>query len=129
MNPARHSPRSLPAFSRIDESACNPKPKNLRQGERNPFNVVHDDLANYTYNVETGQVKTVRLDPQIAKDPASLFLSPNCPPSTHLDSIAVWFDYLCRVLTSAIRTGRSPFDFGTRLLDHVTGVNAVSKFH
>jgi hypothetical protein len=47
-------------------------------------------------------------------------------PSTHLDSIAVWFDYLCRVLTSAIRTGRSPFDFGTRLLDHVAGVNAVS---
>ena len=36
-NPARHSPRSLRAFSRIDESACNPKPKNLRQGERNPF--------------------------------------------------------------------------------------------
>jgi len=24
---------------------ANPKPKNLRQGERNPFNVVHDDLA------------------------------------------------------------------------------------
>jgi len=46
-NPARHSPRSLRAFSRIDESACNPKPKDLRQGERNPFNVAHDDLANY----------------------------------------------------------------------------------
>jgi len=27
---------------------CNPKPKNLRQGERNPFNVAHDDLANYS---------------------------------------------------------------------------------
>jgi hypothetical protein len=43
-------------------------------------------------------------------------------PSSHLDSIAVWFDYLCRLLTSAIRTGRSPFDFGTRLLDRVAGV-------
>jgi len=31
-------PETLRAFSRIDESACNPKPKNLRQGERNPFN-------------------------------------------------------------------------------------------
>jgi hypothetical protein len=31
------------AFSRIDESACNPKPKN-------PFNVLHDDLANHTHN-------------------------------------------------------------------------------
>jgi hypothetical protein len=31
----------------IDESACNPKPKKLRQGERNTFNAVHDDLANY----------------------------------------------------------------------------------
>jgi hypothetical protein len=47
LKPARHTPGSLRAFSRIDESACNPKPKNLRQGERNPFNVVHDDLANY----------------------------------------------------------------------------------
>jgi len=34
-------------LSPVDESACNPEPKNLRQGERNPFNVVHDDLANY----------------------------------------------------------------------------------
>jgi hypothetical protein len=50
LNPARHSPRSLRAFSRIDKSAYNPKPKNLHQGESNPFNVVHDDLANYRCN-------------------------------------------------------------------------------
>jgi len=48
LKPARHSPGFLRAFSRIDESACNSKPKNLRQGERNPFNAVHDDLANYS---------------------------------------------------------------------------------
>jgi len=36
---ARHSPRSLPAFSRIDESACDPKPKSSRQTGRNPLNV------------------------------------------------------------------------------------------
>src|SRR5580704_12024099 len=42
--------RSLSNFcehlSAIDESACNPKPKSLRQAGRNPCNVGHNDLAN-----------------------------------------------------------------------------------
>jgi hypothetical protein len=27
---------------------CNPKPKSLREAERNPFNLGHNDLANYS---------------------------------------------------------------------------------
>jgi hypothetical protein len=30
----------------VDESACNPKPKSLRQPGRTPFNLGHNDLAN-----------------------------------------------------------------------------------
>ncbi len=37
-------------FSPVDESTCNSKPKSFRQVGRNPFNVGHNDLANY--NVE-----------------------------------------------------------------------------
>jgi hypothetical protein len=32
-------------LSPVDESACNPKPKSLRQAERNPFHVGHNELA------------------------------------------------------------------------------------
>src|SRR4029077_7241950 len=42
------------AFSRIDESACNPKPKN-------PFNVLHDDLANHTHNFRPCALSLSRL--------------------------------------------------------------------
>jgi integrase len=42
----RRGPRSLRAFSTVDESACNPKPKSLRQAGRKPSNVGHNDLAN-----------------------------------------------------------------------------------
>jgi hypothetical protein len=34
------------AFSPVDESACSPKPKSLRQTRRTPFNLGHNDLAN-----------------------------------------------------------------------------------
>jgi hypothetical protein len=34
-------------LSPVDESPCNPKPKSLRQAERNPFHVGHNELANY----------------------------------------------------------------------------------
>jgi len=33
-------------LSPVDESACNPKPKSLRQTGRYPFNAEHNDLAN-----------------------------------------------------------------------------------
>jgi hypothetical protein len=33
-------------LSPVDESACNPKPKSLRQTGRTPFNLGHNDLAN-----------------------------------------------------------------------------------
>jgi hypothetical protein len=33
-------------LSPVDKSACNSKPKSLRQAGRNPFNVGHNDLAN-----------------------------------------------------------------------------------
>src|ERR1700686_2856762 len=36
-------------LSPVDESACNPKPKSLRQAERNPFHVGHNELANYSF--------------------------------------------------------------------------------
>ncbi|MGB7466285.1 MAG: MerR family transcriptional regulator, partial [Candidatus Acidiferrum sp.] len=39
---------SASIFAGSTKSASNPKKKNLRQGERNPFNVVHDDLANHS---------------------------------------------------------------------------------
>src|SRR6267378_6269715 len=45
----RHSQRFLRAFSRVDESACNPKPKSFPQAGRDPFSVGHDDLANYRH--------------------------------------------------------------------------------
>jgi hypothetical protein len=32
----------------INKSVCNPKPKSSRKAERNPFNVGHNDLANYS---------------------------------------------------------------------------------
>jgi hypothetical protein len=32
-------------LSPVDESACNPNPKSLRQAGRNPFNVGHNELA------------------------------------------------------------------------------------
>jgi hypothetical protein len=35
-------------LSPVDESACNPKPKSLRQAERNPFHVGYNELANYS---------------------------------------------------------------------------------
>jgi hypothetical protein len=31
----------------IDKSVCDPKPKSSCKAERNPFNVGHNDLANY----------------------------------------------------------------------------------
>ena len=43
-------PRTVHVFcehlSPVDESACNPKPKSLRQTGRTPFNLGHNDLAN-----------------------------------------------------------------------------------
>jgi len=33
-------------LSPVDESACNPKPKSVRQTGRYPFNAEHNDLAN-----------------------------------------------------------------------------------
>jgi hypothetical protein len=35
-------------LSPVDESACNPKPKSLRQAERNSFHVEQNELANYS---------------------------------------------------------------------------------
>jgi hypothetical protein len=35
-------------LSPVDESACNPKPKSVRQTGRYPFNAEHNDLANDT---------------------------------------------------------------------------------
>src|SRR5260370_30510673 len=43
-------PRMVHVFcehlSPVDESACNPKPKSVRQTGRYPFNAEHNDLAN-----------------------------------------------------------------------------------
>src|SRR5260370_23851333 len=45
-------PRMVHVFcehlSPVDESACNPKPKSVRQTGRYPFNAEHNDLANDT---------------------------------------------------------------------------------
>jgi hypothetical protein len=40
----------------VDESACNPKPKSLRQAERNPFHVGHNELANYNSQCSLAQL-------------------------------------------------------------------------
>jgi hypothetical protein len=36
-------------LSPVDESACNPKPKSLRQAEGNLFHVGLNELANYSW--------------------------------------------------------------------------------
>jgi hypothetical protein len=41
---------SASIFRRVGESACNPKPKSLRQTGRTAFNLKHNDLANDRLN-------------------------------------------------------------------------------
>src|SRR5260370_41762844 len=55
-------------LSPVDESACNPKPKSVRQTGRYPFNAEHNDLANDTASnianrVEIFVEKTIRAEP------------------------------------------------------------------